>query len=171
MYPPPHMTCQHMLLTTHVSSFTRKLIFPSFPPFFPPAAETAHRSLVGCTSLAVVAGGNEGTGFRLDRPVCVYICVCMYTSLCVYTYACIHTCMLVYICIHADIREHDLCSWYVMMWLCMMMWHYVWWCGSVYDDVTLGVMMWHYVWWCDSMHDDVALCLKHASCLWSCMCV
>jgi len=139
-----------------------------------------------------------GTGFRLDRPVCVYppphitcmyppphwhrfsfrppcvcvyICVCMYTSLCVYTYACIHTCMLVYICIHADIREHDLCSWYVMMWLCMMMWHYVWWCGSVYDDVTLGVMMWHYVWWCDSMHDDVALCLKHASCLWSCMCV
>ena len=25
----------------------------------------------------------------------------------------------------------------------------------MYDDVTLCMMMWHYVWWCDTMYDDV----------------
>ena len=30
-------------------------------------SDTAHRSLVGCTSLAVVAGGGEGTVLRLER--------------------------------------------------------------------------------------------------------
>ena len=24
-----------------------------------------------------------------------------------------------------------------------MMWHYVWWCDTMYDDVTLCMMMWH----------------------------
>ena len=27
----------------------------------------------------------------------------------------------------------------------------------MYDDVTLCMMMWHYVWWCDTMYDDVTL--------------
>jgi hypothetical protein len=27
--------------------------------------------------------------------------------------------------------------------LCMMMWHYVWWCDTTYDDLTLCMMMWH----------------------------
>ena len=43
----------------------------------------------------------------------------------------------------------------------MMMWHHVWWCDTMCDDVTLDeagpyddvtpcMMMWHYVWWCDT---------------------
>jgi hypothetical protein len=43
--------------------------------------------------------------------------------------------------------------------LCMMMWHYVWWCDTMYDDLTLCMMMWHYAWWCDTMYDDVTLCM------------
>jgi hypothetical protein len=53
------------------------------------------------------------------------------------------------------------CSEYDDVTLCMMMRHYVCWCDTVYDDVTLcdtmyddvtlRVMMWHYVWWCDTM--------------------
>jgi hypothetical protein len=40
-----------------------------------------------------------------------------------------------------------------------MMWHCVWWCDTVYDDVTLCMMMWHCVWWCDTVYDDVTLCM------------
>jgi len=43
--------------------------------------------------------------------------------------------------------------------LSLMMWHYVWWCDTMSDDVTLSLMMWHYVWWCDTKSDDVTLCL------------
>ncbi len=32
------------------------------------------------------------------------------------------------------------------------MWHRVWWCDTVYDDVTLCMMMWHCVWWCDTVY-------------------
>ena len=39
------------------------------------------------------------------------------------------------------------------------MWHCVWWCDTVYDDVTLCMMMWHCVWWCDTVYDDVTLCM------------
>ena len=38
----------------------------------------------------------------------------------------------------------------------MIVWHYVWWYGDVYDDVTLYMMIAHYV-WCDTMYDDVTL--------------
>jgi hypothetical protein len=49
--------------------------------------------------------------------------------------------------------------------LCMMMWHCVWWCDPVYDDVTLCMMMWHCVWWCDTVYDDVTLCMM----MWHCV--
>jgi hypothetical protein len=57
-----------------------------------------------------------------------------------------------------------------------MMWHcekgvfiviylqVVWWCDTVYDDVTLCMMMWHCVWWCDTVYDDVTLCMM----MWHC---
>jgi len=41
----------------------------------------------------------------------------------------------------------------------MMMWHYVWWCDTMYGDVTLCMMMWHCVWWCATMYDDVTRCM------------
>jgi hypothetical protein len=31
----------------------------------------------------------------------------------------------------------------------------VWWCDTMYDDVTLCMMMWHYIWWSDTVYDDV----------------
>jgi hypothetical protein len=46
----------------------------------------------------------------------------------------------------------------------MMMWHYAWWCDTLYDDVTLCMMMWDYAWWCDTLYDDVTLW----HCVWWC---
>jgi len=54
------------------------------------------------------------------------------------------------------------CTWLLQkacLLTCMMMWHYVWWCDTMYDDVTLCMMMWHYAWWFDTMHDDMTLCM------------
>jgi len=56
----------------------------------------------------------------------------------------------------------------MMMWHCMTMWHYVWWCDTLYDDVTLCMTMWHYVWWCDTMYDDVTLCMVMWHYVWWC---
>jgi len=52
--------------------------------------------------------------------------------------------------------------------LCVMMWHCIWWCDTLYDDVTLCRMMWHCVWWCDTMYDDVTLCMMMWHCKWCC---
>jgi hypothetical protein len=68
-----------MHLTTHATDF----LLP--PPLFFPAAETAHRSLVGCTSLAVVAGGNEGTGFLKKIYIYYYH---IYIYIYIYMYIC-----------------------------------------------------------------------------------
>jgi len=62
------------------------------------ASDTAQRSLVGCTSLAVVAGGGEGTGVHTWMS---YIYVYMYIY--IYIYMCICVC----ICIHIYVyRSH-----------------------------------------------------------------
>jgi len=44
----------------------------------------------------------------------------------------------------------------------------LWWCDTMYDDVTLCMMMWHYVWWCDTMYDDVTLCMMTWDYVWWC---
>ena len=69
-------------------------------------------------------------------------------------------------------------SWSVIWWcdtvyddvtLFMMMWHCVWWCDTMltfntayydYEGIMIGdMMMWHCVWWCDTVYDDVTLCM------------
>ena len=31
---------------------------------------------------------------------------------------------------------------------------------DLFDDVTVCMVMWQYVWWCDSMYDDVTVCVS-----------
>jgi hypothetical protein len=50
--------------------------------------------------------------------------------------------------------------------LCQMMWHCVWWCDIMYDDVTLCMMIWHYVWWSEIMSDDVTLYVMMRHYVW-----
>jgi len=55
----------------------------------------------------------------------------------------------------ADRYRHSSCTLLYYVYNSKLIVHY----SAVCDDVTLCVMMWHYVWWCDTVCDDVTLCV------------
>ena len=65
--------------------------------------------------------------------------------------------------IHARVERLQYCVWwcdtvYDDVTQCMMMWHCVWWCDTVCMMMWHCMLMWHCVWWCDTVYDDVTLC-------------
>jgi len=86
----------------------------------------------------------------------VYVC----------TYACAHT--------HANTHTHTHTT--SSQGSTQMMWHYVWWCDTMYDDVTLCMMTHTHTHtpdqvravprWCDTKYDDVTLCMMMWHYVW-----